>query len=121
MIFTGLPSARRMLARHLPGSCSNARTTNRLYSICYSTEILDGPPMGKQHGGRKQRRSADKNSAAEKRAFARSQQKYQKPCFVSQALRMPDLRPKSQPTVQRRGDRACARSVAAHIWCRRGG
>jgi hypothetical protein len=48
-----LPSARRMLARHLPGSCSNARTTNRLYSIRHSTEILDGPPMEKQHGGRK--------------------------------------------------------------------
>jgi hypothetical protein len=29
----GFPSARRILARHLPGCCSNARTKNCLYSI----------------------------------------------------------------------------------------
>ncbi len=42
MTFTGLPSARRMLARHLPGSRSNVCRTNRLYSMSDTTEIFDG-------------------------------------------------------------------------------
>ncbi len=50
MTFTGLPSARRMLARHLPGSCSNARTTNRLYSMSGTTEMFDGIQMKHQDG-----------------------------------------------------------------------
>ena len=39
MTFTGLPSARRMLARHLPGPRSNAFTTNRLYSTATPTKF----------------------------------------------------------------------------------
>jgi hypothetical protein len=42
MTFIGLPSARRMLARHLPGSRSNACRKNRLYSMSDTTEIFDG-------------------------------------------------------------------------------
>jgi hypothetical protein len=34
VILIGFPSARRILARHLPGCCSNARTKNCLYCIC---------------------------------------------------------------------------------------
>jgi hypothetical protein len=45
MTFTGLPSARRMQARHLPGSRSSARTTNRLYSISSTADVFDGIKM----------------------------------------------------------------------------